>query len=184
MYFSTASPLPKFSYFLKRGEEAGKDFKAYYKQCFGDAPQTVQWIAYCFMPTHIHLVLKQIKKNGISDLMSDALNSYTRYFNINHKRKGPLWVGRFKNVHIESDEQLRHVTRYLHLNPTTANLAKKSEDWDYSSYLEYIAPRSVKRPLCKFDDLLDFKPASYRKFTEDQIDYQRQLAEIKHLTLE
>lgn len=183
-YFSNAASLPKFSYFLKRARESGKQFESYYDQCFGDSPTSVQWIAYCFMPTHIHLVLKQLKKNGISNLMADSLNSYTRFFNINHKRKGPLWVGRFKSVRVNSDEQLRHLTRYVHLNPTTAQLTKKAEDWNYSSYFEYISPRSVQRPLCKFDELLDFKPTSYRKFVEDQADYQRELAQIKHLILQ
>lgn len=183
-YFSVADSLPKFSYFLKRSQESGKYFTTYFDQCFGSSPKTIQWIAYCLMPTHIHFIFKQLKKTGISNTMADTLNSYTRFFNIKHKRKGPLWVGRFKSVLIESDEQLQHLTRYVHLNPTTAKLTKKSENWDYSSYREYITPRSVKPRLCQYRDLLDFKPADYRKFVEDQADYQRELAQIKHLTLE
>ena len=72
----------------------------------GDAKKLVEIIAYCFMPTHIHFILKQSTEDGISNFMRLVLNSYTRYFNIKHKRKGPLWQGRFKNVLIESDEQL------------------------------------------------------------------------------
>lgn len=184
VYFSTAAPLPKFSYFLKRARESGKEFESYYEQCFGESPQLVQWVAYCLMPTHIHIVLKQQKRNGISKMMSNALNSYTRFFNIKHKRSGPLWTGRFKNVRITSDEQLWHLTRYVHLNPVTAYLTRKAEAWPFSSYKQYVRLHDIKYPHCEFSDLLDIKPSRYRKFVEDQIDYQRKLAEIKSLVLE
>jgi putative transposase len=77
------------------------------------------------MPTHIHLVLRQLKDGGISKFMSNILNSYSRYFNIKHNRKGPLWEGRFRKVLVGSDEQLLHLTRYVHLNPVTACLVDK-----------------------------------------------------------
>ena len=61
----------------------------------------VEIIAYCIMPTHFHLVVKQLKEDGISFFIQQILNSYSRYFNIKTKRKGPLWEGRFQNVIIE-----------------------------------------------------------------------------------
>ena len=50
----------------------------------------VRIIAYCIMPTHVHLILQQIQEKGISIYMNRVLNSYTRYFNTKHHRKGPL----------------------------------------------------------------------------------------------
>ncbi len=63
-------------------------------------------IAYCLMSIHLHFVLQEVKKNSISRVMINILNSYTKYFNIKHDRKGPLWEGRLKKVLIEDDEQL------------------------------------------------------------------------------
>lgn len=183
-YFAIDEAIPKFSYFLDRGREANRTFELYLDQCFPNPNRRADLVAYCLMPTHFHLILKPRIENGISLMMHDALNSYSHYFNIKHKRKGPLWVGPFKNVLVDSDEQLQHLTRYLHLNPATAQLVKKPEDWLFSSYPEYITPNKVKRPICHFSELLDFKPCEYRKFVEDQADYQRELAQIKHLTLE
>ncbi len=77
------------------------------------------------MPTHIHLILKQLKEDGISAYMSKILNSYTCYFNRRTKRKGPLWESRFKRVEVTSDEQLLHLTRYIHLNPVTAHIVEE-----------------------------------------------------------
>ncbi|MDO8579983.1 MAG: transposase, partial [Candidatus Omnitrophota bacterium] len=140
----------------------------------------VEIIAYCLMPTHIHLVLKQLKDNGISHFMRNIQNSYTHYFNERYKRKGPLWIGRFKNVLVESDSQLLHLTRYVHLNPSTAGLTRNPLDW-HSSYGEYLNPKTNDR-LCHWEELIDLSTSQYRAFVEERIDYQRELAFLKHLS--
>lgn len=147
------------------------------------SPVYVDIVAHCPMPTHIHLVLKQKIDNGISIYMSKVLNSYSRYFNLQHKRKGPLWERRFQSVLVETDEQLLHLTRYLHLNPTFAGIVKNPQAWAFSSYHEYIS-RSSKNNLCKFNDLLDIKPKAYKKFVNDRVTYQRDLSKIKNLLID
>ena len=139
----------------------------------------VDIIAYCIMPTHIHFLLTPLKENGISIYMKNLLNSYTRYFNTKNKRKGPLWQGRFKDVLIENSEQLLHLTRYIHLNPTSSGLVKNPEDWKYSSYNEYIG-RSDKQ-VCNFKEYIDLTPKSYKEFVESRKDDQQELSTIKHL---
>lgn len=141
----------------------------------------VEVVAYCFMPTHVHLILKQLKDKGISNFMSNVLNSYTRYFNIKHKRKGPLWEGRFKKILIESDEQLIHLTRYIHLNPVTACIVDNPCNWQASSFQEYIIEDAGVNKFCNYRDIIDINPKAYRDFVEDRIAYQRELAKIKDL---
>jgi putative transposase len=136
------------------------------------------------MPTHIHLILKQAQDGGIEKFVGLISNSYSKYFNIRHARKGPLWEGRFKNILIENDEQLLHLTRHIHLNPATAFLVNDPGDWKYSSYNEHVETTASDKRLCNFSNILKIDPVLYKKFTLDQIDYQRQLAKIKRLTLE
>jgi len=138
----------------------------------------VQIIAYCIMPTHLHLLLKQITDNGISTFMNNILNSYTRFFNLLHKRKGPLWESRFKNVPVETNEQLLHLTRYIHLNPTTAFLTALPEEWLYSSYNEYIS-NSTDNTICEHTGLIELTPQLYKNFVNDNLFYQQQLSIIK-----
>ena len=138
----------------------------------------VDMIAYCIMPTHIHLLLTPLKENGISIYMKNLLNSYTRYFNTKNNRKGPLWQGRFKDVIIESDEQLLHLTRYIHLNPTSSDLVENPEDWKYSSYNEYIG-KSDKQ-VCNFKEYIDLTPESYKEFVESRKDDQKELKRLMH----
>lgn len=174
-YYQREKPMVKFSRYIQL-EENMQDNNTE-KKSYLEKEKLVEIIAYCLMPTHLHLILKQLKKNGISVFMSNILNSYTRYFNTKHKRKGPLWEGRFKNVLIEEDEYLLHLTRYIHLNPVTADLIDKPEDWLASSYREYIGENPEE--ICQYDDILKIEPNSYKQFVEDRISYQRELAKIK-----
>ena len=143
----------------------------------------VHIIAYCFMPTHVHLVLKQTKDGGITKFMARILNGYSKYFNTKHKRTGPLWSGRFKSVMVSHDEQLLHLTRYLHLNPTSAGLADRPEGWPYSSYEEYISDNISPR-ICKFGNIIDMSKKEYGRFTKDHKGFQRDLSIIKYMTID
>ena len=82
----------------------------------------VEILAYCIMPTHFHLLLKELKEKGIASFINNLLNSYTRYFNVKYLRKGTLWEGPTKKVIAKTDNQFAHLTRYIHLNPVTAYL--------------------------------------------------------------
>jgi putative transposase len=140
----------------------------------------VKIVSYCIMPTHLHFILGEEKEGGISKFMANILNSYTKYFNLKYRRKGPLWESRFKYVLIETDEQLLHLTRYIHLNPATAGLISKPEDWEFSSYREFLNLEGVFR-ICEFENLIEMESFKYKKFVEDNIDYQKELQKIKKL---
>jgi putative transposase len=178
-YYHIAKPLMRFSLFVEL-----KDKENYCRKNVDENDKLVELKAYCLMPTHIHLMLKQLKGDGISIFMGNVLNSYSRYFNIKNKRKGPLWESRFKNVEVSTDEQLLHLSRYIHLNPSTANLVEKPEDWKYSSYKEYIEDLDSEDRLCNFAGHMNIEPWDYKEFVSSQKNYQRELARMKDLCLE
>jgi putative transposase len=178
-YYMIENPPLKYSIYSEL-----KDTKNYYQKYYDEKDKLAEIIAYCLMPTHIHLILRQLKKDGISIFMGNILNSYSRYFNIRNKRKGPLWESRFKNVEVSTDEQLLHLSRYIHLNPSSANLVEKLEDWEFSSYEEYIGKTDEEDRFCKYSDNISIDYEEYRKFVDSRKDYQRELAKIKNLYLE
>lgn len=144
----------------------------------------VDILSFCLMPNHFHLLLRQKKDGGVSKFMSDFQNSYTRFFNIKHERKGPLFLRPFKAAKIYSEQQLLHVSRYQHLNAYSASIVRGPEQlerYPWSSLPEYLG--LVNRGLCEKGTILSqFKDVdSYRKFILDQADYQRSLEEIKHI---
>jgi REP element-mobilizing transposase RayT len=101
-------------------------------------------ICYCLMPNHFHFLLKTLKDDTVSGFISLLLNGYVKALNIQSGIKGPLFPSRFKHVLIESDAQLIHLMRYIHLNPVKASLVRDPADWPYSNYLEFIKPRDEK----------------------------------------
>lgn len=148
--------------------------------------QLVDMITFCIMPTHIHLILKQNVDKGITRYMARVLDGYTRYFNTIHKRKGPLWEGHFEGILVDTDEQLLHLSRYVHLNPTSAGLVKKPHEWPFSSYGEYISKSKDKNRyrLCQYENLIGLNPKEYRKFVQDRVSYQQELSKIKRILLD
>lgn len=172
LYYQIDSEKPRFSVFTPETNKLDSSKKI------------VDIISYCLMPNHFHFLLKQVRDGGISEFISKISNSYTKYFNIKNGRVGPILQGDFKSVHIESNEQLLHVSRYVHLNPLIGYVVKKLEMYKWSSYSEYIGDISDK--ICEKKIILDqFDSADhYRKFVLDHIDYAHKLDNIKHLLLD
>ena len=77
----------------------------------------VEVFAFCLMPNHIHLLLKQIKKDGIHKFMVKLGSGYGRYFNQKNQRKGYVFQNRFKSVHIKDDNQFKIIVPYIFTNP-------------------------------------------------------------------
>jgi putative transposase len=144
----------------------------------------VELLAFCLMPNHFHLLVKQLQENGITTYMKNIQNSYTRYYNIKNKRIGTLYQGKFKAVMIENDEQLLHVSRYIHLNPYAARLTNNPLTYKWSSLKNYL--EGHRNRLCNPTLILEMigSPFRYKNFLEDYVDYARSLAEIKKQILE
>lgn len=145
----------------------------------------VEIICFCLMPNHVHFLIKNLKNDGIKKFMSNFQNSYAKYFNIKKDRSGALFQSMFKAVRIETDEQLVHISRYIHLNPVTSYLINPEglKTYMWSSYSNYLNKGSS---FLKKDLVLGFfkSPKYYERFVLDQADYQRDLDKIKHFAIE
>ena len=172
-YYSMENPPARFSF---------RDRPASLRKKSSGSP-IVEIICYCLMPNHFHFLLRQIKEKGISTFLSKVGNSYTKYFNTKYKRVGPLFQGCFKAVRIEDDEQLVHVSRYIHLNPLIDYVTYDLRTYPYSSYLEFL---NLKKGFCKTSSILDKarNPNDYEKFVLDQEDYGRTIKQNERALLD
>jgi len=181
LFFYQKNPKIRFSHFINLPlKERENIFEQLNKN-----KKLVEILAFVLMPNHFHLMLQQKEDNGISIFLSRATNSYTRYYNTKHKRKGDLFESVFKAVRIETEEQLIHLSRYIHINPVVS-LAINEENlvsYPWSSFPDYLRGNSsvldLKPVLNRFAN-----PQDYKKFVFDQIGYGKELEKIKHLLLE
>ncbi len=86
------------------------------KTIIASGDQLVSIVAYCLLPNHYHLLLRQEIDNGISQFMQRLGTSYTMYFNQQEKRSGSLFQGKFKAKHLSGDFALPVVSAYVNLN--------------------------------------------------------------------
>lgn len=176
-------PPLRFSHYNRLLEFQKNDFMENLKKI----PKRIKVFAYCLMPNHVHFLLKQLTKKGIADFMSNFQEGYAKYFNIKEERTGALFQSMFKAVRIETEEQLIHVLRYIHLNPLTSYVIKDMEEletYPWCSFAEYMGKQNYG--ILDKEEILGYFPTlkSLKEFTESQVDYQRKLAKIKHLVLE
>lgn len=181
-FYSFSSPPLRFSDYW----ELGREQKDLFCLKLEEREKLVDVISYCLMPNHFHFLLKQRLDGGIAKYMSNFQNSFTRYFNMRNRRLGSLFLDQFKAVRVETDEQLLHLSRYIHLNPYTSFLVKsldELEKYSWSSFPEYLGK---EKGFCQKEIVWSFyrNPNEYKKFIFDQAEYQRRLGMIRHLVFE
>jgi REP element-mobilizing transposase RayT len=98
---------------------------------------SIHLLAYCLMPNHFHLVLHQTTETGMAELMKRAPVAYSRYFNLRHGRKGPLFTSRYAAKPIETIEHAKFTLAYVHLNEPFQQLG-----YQYSSHGLYLGESS------------------------------------------
>ena len=117
----------------------------------------VEICAYCLMPNHFHLLVREKEDKGISRFMQKLTTGYTMYFNKRHDRNGSLFQGTFKSRHVSEDRYLSYLISFIHLNPIKilepnwkntgipdrAKANKFLENYPWSSYQAYFG---IKRP--------------------------------------
>lgn len=181
-YYRYSNPPLKFSKYktLLFTERSQK-----YLQILNTCLPLVNILSFVFMPNHFHFLLKQNLDNGVSKFISQLTNSYTKYFNTAHNRSGHLFQGQFKSVEIESNSQLIHTSRYIHLNPLVAGITNKDclANFKWSSYPEYL---NINSKMVNREDIFNnFKSTKdYTAFVMNHADYAREIELIKHLTID
>ena len=131
-------------------------------------------VAYCLMPTHYHLLVV-LNEADLSHRMQLFSISYTKAMNRRYDRVGALFQGAFRAKHVDRDSYLVHLSRYIHLNPVMAGLVERPEDWEFSSYREYIAVRDGTLPKPEIVLSQFPSPEAYREFVESYLPQQREI---------
>lgn len=144
----------------------------------------VDVLAFCLMPNHYHLILRQRLNSGITKFMRKLGDGYVKYFNIKNKRPGTLFQGRFKSVAVQEDRHFNYLPHYLHLNPLDLTLPHwrdrtlKKEDiteaisfletYKWSSHLDYLGKKNFPEVTTRdiFNEFLEGTGGYKKEFKE------------------
>jgi len=134
--------------------------------------------AYCLMPNHFHLLVREKLDGNTSRFMQKLMTGYTMYFNKQHERSGALFQGKFKATHADEDRYLKYLVSYIHLNPVKLiepewkengirdrrSAEKYLRQYRGSSYLDYLGESRIESKILTkealpnyFSDVRDFK---------------------------
>ncbi|MBI3305911.1 transposase [Candidatus Nomurabacteria bacterium] len=123
--------------------------------------------AWCLMPNHFHILLKEITENGIIKFMQKLTTGYSMYFNKKYTRSGSLFQGKFKSEHIQEDRYLKYIFSYIHLNPI--KLIPEESKWkengirnkqvveNFLKNYEYSSLKNYINSDAEYENILDKK---------------------------
>jgi putative transposase len=93
--------------------------------------------AWCLMPNHVHLVLVPSHEDGLRAALGETHRRYTSHVNKREGWSGHLWQSRFASFPMD-EAYAQNAMRYVELNPVRAKLAKRAEDWRWSSATAHL----------------------------------------------
>jgi len=163
----------------------------------------IEILAFCLMPNHVHLLVRQIKEGGIVKFMRKLGAGYAGYYNKKYKRQGHLFQGRYRIVHIKTDEQLKTVFVYVHTNPVAIIVPNwkekgigKSQKLDevidflehrykWSSYPDYIGIKNFPSLTNReFLGRIMGDIETRREFVNGWLQFKKELADLNQIGIE
>ena len=128
----------------------GVTFKGIPKQ-IKNFTDCIKLLAFCLMPNHVHLLIKQTNKDSIKQFTQALFTRYSMYFNKKYDRTGSLFQGTYRATNVINKDYLLDVTRYIHRNPL--KITKSLSD-HYSSYAHYLNQFNI--PWLKNKEVIDY----------------------------
>ena len=147
----------------------------------------IDLFAFCLMPNHFHLLLRQRTERAMETFMKSLCTRYVKYFNKSHsERVGVLFQDTYKAVYVGTEELLLHLTRYIHRNPISLpGVSWESSEWP-SSYGNYLG--KINQSWVKTEEILGYFAKngvnSYQDFVEGQEYEEETLKIISRVVLE
>ena len=103
--------------------------------------------AYCLMPNHVHLLIKDLDESLASSIKSLTI-SYAQHYNKKYNRVGHLFQDRFRSEPVNDWDYFVTFLRYIHPNPVAAGIVSAVKEYTWSSWREYISPDKCELPVC------------------------------------
>ncbi len=100
-------------------------------------------LAYCIMGNHTHFLIYSEKSEYLSKYMQKLNTTYSQFYNKENKRVGYVFRDRYNSQDILNIKHLYNCLKYIHNNPVNANICANMEEYEYSSYNEFMGKRYI-----------------------------------------
>jgi putative transposase len=113
-------------------------------------------LAWCLMPNHFHFLIHanlqsvkiiedgSFKRQQSSQSIKQLLSSYTKAINKRNNWTGSLFQQKTKAVCVsDANQDYTNIAfHYIHQNPMRSQLVERMEDWEFSSFQDYLKMRN------------------------------------------
>ncbi len=155
-------------------------------QC-DDRDKQVEILVFVFMPNHVHLLVRQLKPDGVRVFVSRFCKGYAQYFNARYERMGALFQGRFEAKYVGDNDYLKTLFVYIHTNPVSiispgwkekgvedaAKAKRFLGKYRWSSYLDYLGQNNFPSITNRtFFNKIFKEPETMKEFVDSRIGYK------------
>jgi putative transposase len=90
-------------------------------------------LGYVVMPEHVHLLVTEPASQPLSKAVQALKQSVSRQLG----NREPFWQVRYYDFNVFTERKRIQKLRYMHRNPVMRDLARRPEDWPWSSFQSY-----------------------------------------------
>ena len=110
-------------------------------------PPRCALFSYCMMPDHVHLLIKE-EGECLAEVIKKIASRYAMFYNNKYARNGHLFQDRYESETVNDDAYFLTVLRFIHQNPVKGQLCYRAEDYNWSSWREYVKVINRMTAIC------------------------------------
>ena len=143
--------------------------------------------AWALMQTHYHLVLRS-SDVPLCEIFKPLNMRYAAYHAKMYKKRGPLFMDRYKSIATQDQNYLQELIRYVHLNPVRAGVCKNLkalERYPWSGHSALLG--TIKRRFQDTDAVLRRFGSTTKQARQSYVQYLREatraFSDVSHTAL-
>lgn len=181
--------LSYLKFYLTDPTLRGSTPKSFPSQQLKNHTHQIKLIAYCLMPNHFHIYVKQSNGYAINHFMRSLSTRYAMYFNKRYQRVGPLFQGIYKAIYIDNELQYLYLSKYIHRNPLDLPhyTPQTLSEYPYSSYpnflgiihQDWVHPEEISSYFSK-----EYHHTPYQEFVEENSEIATEISTLGNITLD
>lgn len=134
----------------------------------------VDIVAYCLMPNHFHIALREREPGGITKFIHKLATGYSGYINRKYEHSGTLWQGTYNNKPVNDEIYIRKLINYIHLNPYALKEPEMTKE-ARAEHLDEAIEYSKTYQFSSFPEYLGLDRQQSAILSKEQVDIFREV---------